>query len=186
MLFSHRKTDISCDDHSADFKQPNQSSLNDGYEGLMTDEDSAQTRVCWRDNWAFLVNANEWDFYRQVHFTPLPGADNSTLSQNWGGITLEDIVSSAITGYEGRGGGKNGYDTPAMNEILKNFGKSQYGKTVRYPGFFNIPVCESVEQAKSGIRSNHKANSPYWPCAEPPNYNSKGTTIVFYPHPFFH
>lgn len=151
----------------------------------MTDEDSAQTRVCWRGNWTFLVNANEWQVKSGVHFTPLPGGDNSTLSKNWGGITLEDIVSSAITGYEGRGGGKNGYEAPSMDEIMKDFNQRTYGKTVRYPGFFNLPVCESVEQAKSAIRTNHQANSPYWPCAEPPNYNSEGTTIVCYPHILF-
>lgn len=145
----------------------------------MSDEDSARTRVCWRGNLAFLLNAHEWDFFNQIHFTALPGADKSTLSGgSWGDITLDDIISSAITGYEGRGMNQNGYKAPDMDEILKDPNAGEYGKRVRYPGFFNIPVCESLGQAKAAISANHKANSPYWPCADPPNFNQKGTTVV--------
>ncbi|KAJ5787474.1 hypothetical protein N7457_002464 [Penicillium paradoxum] len=165
------KTDISCDNRAA--------RIPEFYDyGIMSDVDSAKTRVCWREKLVFLVNANEWNFFSQVHFTPLPGADSITLSgDKWGNITLEDIVSSAITGYEGRGNSQNGYKSPGMDDIVNDPEAGKYGKRVRYPGFFNIPVCESLGQAKAAIVANHHANSPYWPCADPPNFNEKGTKI---------
>jgi hypothetical protein len=144
----------------------------------MTDADSASTRACWRDKLVFLVNANEWDFFNQVHFTPLPGADSNNLSGGkWGGITIDDIVASAMTGYEDAGY-KNGYKSPGMDEIEKDSNADKYGKRVRYPGFFNIPVCEGLARTKGQIMANHHATSQFWPCDAPEGLNVKGTTIV--------
>lgn len=168
----YRKTDISCDNHNAQIPE-----LHD-YD-IMSDEDSARTRACWNEKIVFLVNANEWDFFNQVHFTALPGADSNSLSgKNWGGITIDDIVASAMTGYETIGNNKNGYEAPGMEDVMNSTKVNSYGKVVRYPGFFNLPVCESIEQAKRTIIQNHHANSPYWPCADPEDLNKAGTTIV--------
>ncbi|KAJ5471154.1 hypothetical protein N7530_008511 [Penicillium desertorum] len=164
------KTDFSCDNKAASIPE-----IHD-YQ-IMTDADSARTRACWRDKLVFLVNANEWDFFNQVHFTPLPGADSNNLSGGkWGGITIDDIVASAMTGYEDAGY-KNGYKSPGMDEIEKDSNADKYGKRVRYPGFFNIPVCEGLARTKGQIMANHHATSQFWPCDAPEGLNVKGTTI---------
>lgn len=145
---------------------------------MMTDADSASTRACWNEKLVFLVNANEWDFFNQVHFTPLPGVDSTNLSgDKWGGITIDDIVASAMTGYE-NAGNKNGYKSPNSEDIEKDSNADKYGKRIRYPGFFNIPVCDGLAKTKQAIVSNHHANSPFWPCDAPENFNNAGTTIV--------
>ncbi|KAJ6177926.1 hypothetical protein N7519_008387 [Penicillium mononematosum] len=128
----------------------------------MTDADSASTRACWRDKLVFLVNANEWDFFNQFHFTAIPGADSNNLS---GG--------NAMTGYEDAGY-KNGYKSPGMYEIEKDSNADKYGKRVRYPSFFNIsdiPVCEGLARTKGEIMANHHATSPFWPCDAPEGLN---------------
>ncbi|KGO49181.1 hypothetical protein PEXP_012300 [Penicillium expansum] len=148
------KTDFSCDNKAAEI--PEISDYN-----IMTDADSASTRVCWREKLVFLVNVNEWDFFNQVHFTPLPGVDSSNLS---GKRRLQKWL-------------QNGYKSPGTDEIEMDENADQYGKRIRYPGFFNIPVCEGLAKTKQAIVSNHQANSPFWPCDSPENFNNAGTTI---------
>jgi hypothetical protein len=152
----------------------------DGIGYLLFDDDSAKTRVCYNEKLVFILHAKEWNGLSNVKFTPLPGADRSTLSGGkWGNITIDDIVTSAITGYEDEnlGNHSNGYKTPDMQKLMEDPNVLDID-LVRYPGFFNIPVCESVEQAKENIKANHMPDSPYWPCSEPAAFNKKGTTIV--------
>ncbi|KAJ5360482.1 hypothetical protein N7517_009673 [Penicillium concentricum] len=167
------KSDVSCDNHSASLDL-----FKDGIGFLMGETDAANTRVCYNGKLVFILHAKEWNGLSNVKFTPLPGADSSTLSGGkWGNITMDDIATSALTGYEQLGNNQNGYKTPDMDAMMKDPEALQYKKMVRYPGFFNIPVCESVEQAKENIKANHEPNSPYWPCAEPAGFNKKGTTV---------
>ncbi|KAJ5972870.1 uncharacterized protein N7479_002788, partial [Penicillium vulpinum] len=163
-------TDFPCDNKAA--KIPEISDYD-----IMTDEDSVNTRACWRDKLVFLVNINEWEIKKQINFTPLPGTVHKTLSgDKWGGITIDDIVASAMTGYE-NAGYVNGYKSPTSEDLEKDENADQYGKRVRYPGFFNIPVCEGLEKTKQAIRKEYHSNSPFWPCDVPEGFNSKGTTI---------
>ncbi|KAJ5512493.1 hypothetical protein N7463_002045 [Penicillium fimorum] len=79
-----------------------------------------------------------------------------------------------LTGYKKLGGNPNGYKTPNMKEMMKKDANTlDYKKTVRYPDFFNTPVCKSVDQAKENIKAHHEPNSPHWPCAEPAGLNQK-------------
>ncbi|KAJ5205421.1 hypothetical protein N7472_001869 [Penicillium cf. griseofulvum] len=164
------RTDLPCDIKSAYIPE-----ISD-YD-TMTDVNSVSTRACWREKMVFLVNINEYEGGKPVPWTPLPSTSRSTLSgDKWGGITFDDIVASAMTGYE-MAGSKNGYKSPTAEDIEKDTNADQYGKRIRYPGFFNIPVCEGLDKTKKSLLMQHTSNSPFWPCDAPEGFNSKGTTI---------
>ncbi|KAJ5375563.1 hypothetical protein N7517_007569 [Penicillium concentricum] len=163
-------TDISCDIKSSKIPEISDYST-------MTEVDSVSTRACWRNKLVFLVNINEYKGGKAAPWTPLPGTDRNNLSgDKWGGITLDDIVASAMTGYE-NAGNINGYKSPDTSDIEKDENASQYGKRVRYPGFFNIPVCEGLDKTRLALRKEFTSTSPFWPCDVPEGFNVKGTTI---------
>ncbi|OQE45970.1 hypothetical protein PENCOP_c001G01521 [Penicillium coprophilum] len=175
------KTDVSCDTKSAHI--PEFSKINTK---LMSDDLSVATRACWRYKLVFLLNMRPPQKPvlipyaplpdQTVPFSELPSTNRLTFSgEKWGGITFDDIIASAMTGYEGAGY-KNGYKSPSAAEIEQDRNASDYGKRVRYPGFFNIPVCEGFAETALVI-SKGSTGSPFWPCKDPEDYNIQGTTI---------
>jgi hypothetical protein len=106
-------------------------------------------------------------------FISLPGGTNDVLDGNaYGGVTLQDIVSSSLQAYVNNGY-KNGYTLPPPTEWVTQLGGtegeliSQNGITT--PGFFSLPVCTSLWNTLLNIGGTFyhgDPNHPYWPCED--------------------
>lgn len=129
----------------------------------MNDDIASNTHVCWNGVTYYVLNAKSGGGVEA-----LPGGDLTTLSNgNWGGITLEDIVVSTVTGYQANNNA-NGYKMPDVASLLKE-GDTSDGDSlaltgsVRTPGFFGLPFCDSTKT----FTDNQNAGKPSmlnWPC----------------------
>ncbi|KGO41986.1 hypothetical protein PEX1_091210 [Penicillium expansum] len=104
----------------------------------------------------------------------LPGGDHTTLDgTNWGGIILEDIVESCVSGWTNNNY-QNGYPRPDFNTIVDSFGGDV--PSVRTPGFMSLPVCTNASAIIDTMQLGN-GDSPYWPCEDPEGYTASGTNI---------
>ncbi|KAJ5515142.1 hypothetical protein N7463_004694 [Penicillium fimorum] len=131
----------------------------------------AKINVCYDGKLHYLLNGHGKDSYM---LSALPGGDHLTLDgTEWGGIIIEDIIESSVSGWA-KHGNQNGYPRPDVNSVVTTFGGDV--PSVRTPGFFNLPVCTDVSVIRETLKHGD-GNSPYWPCANPEGYTKSGTDI---------
>ena len=61
----------------------------------------------------------------------------------WGGVTRDDLVISAVQGYV-LNGNKNGYQMPESSNIVSGSGETgdlYFENGIQTPGLTTIPVC---------------------------------------------
>jgi hypothetical protein len=101
----------------------------------------------------------------------------------WGGIIIEDIIESSVSGWL-QNNGQNGYPGINTDNIVSTFGGDV--PSVRTAGFFQLPVCtegfltlDTIQKAEDRVgNQRYFKDSPYYPCPNPDGYNTKGTDIV--------
>ncbi|KAH7136369.1 hypothetical protein EDB81DRAFT_78172 [Dactylonectria macrodidyma] len=116
--------------------------------GHIDDSTAAQTHVCY-DNKIFYVVTPEYVNNRgnlvSWKVNPLPGGTYDNLhGEEWGGVTLDDIVISSWDGYK-LNGNQNGYQMPDNSEAIDgngNNGNIIFEAGVRTPGFSTMPICD--------------------------------------------
>ncbi|KAJ5513232.1 hypothetical protein N7463_002784 [Penicillium fimorum] len=135
--------------------------------------------VCFNNDAFYVVNIDPSASADLQVFKPLPGGNHETLNgEAWGGVILEDIVQSSYQAYQ-LNGNKNGYEMPALSKIIDGAGTEGdfvFQNGIRTPGFFNLPICEGVQETADIIKSGRKSGK-YWPCEAPEGYNSDGTNV---------
>lgn len=96
---------------------------------------------------------------------------NSSVA-NWGGLTIEDIITSNVEGWM-QNGNKNGFKMGGMYATANGSGKLPYQDGIRKPGFFNIPICQfhsenwATKVTPYGYAyGNIDENNPNFPCKE--------------------
>lgn len=161
-LYLHcRKTDEACGNHD-----PRNIDI-------ISELTAVETNVCYEGTLHFVVNGHHTPG-DDVKATTLPGGDHGTLDgTKWGGVTLEDIVNSSMTGFNDHGG--NGYPRPSTAQVVTDFGKNP--PDIRTAGFFNLPVCTDLRATRMSM-SLGDGDSPYWPCDNAEGYTPRGTNIV--------
>ncbi|KAK3699765.1 hypothetical protein LTR37_016274 [Vermiconidia calcicola] len=118
----------------------------------------------------------------------LPGGTKDVLGSpsNYGDVTIEDVVTSNWRGFANNGF-ENGFKSPQNVSTYVEPGTTDelpadlaYGGGINMPGFFNFPVCVSIDQYLNARRSReHPAGDtpydedPFYPCGR-----SGGTDIV--------
>lgn len=168
-----RRSQSDCDENTKDiqFDTDKQS-----YQ-FFTNDVATKTYVCYKGKATYLLNALDPEDKDGYNPQLLPGGDLFNLDgTKWGGVTLADIVESSVEGWA-TNNKKNGWARPNVQDIVTEFGETQY--SIRTPGFFNIPVCESEKDITFNLNDKRVDKSaPFWPCNPPENYRSEGTDIV--------
>ncbi|KAJ5606920.1 hypothetical protein N7537_003539 [Penicillium hordei] len=140
---------------------------------FVSNDDAVKTNVCYNGKIHYVLNGHS---IAGTGFpaSALPGGDHNTLDgTNWGGIILEDIVESCVSGWTNNNY-QNGYPRPDSNSIVNSF--SGDVPSVRTPGFMSLPVCTNATAIINTMQQGN-GNSPYWPCEDPEGYTSSGTNI---------
>ncbi|KAJ5087088.1 hypothetical protein NUU61_008395, partial [Penicillium alfredii] len=161
----------------------------------MTGKTAKETQVCLDDAVYFVLNARydedhicdgnntghvgDWDncLHNYVHtvFGTLAGGDSKTLDgEQWGGVTLKDMLVSSMGAFVANGF-KNGYlaSVQQMEETSSLHVDSALTKVedsgvsffddIKTPGFFNFTICfDPWEAVASVLQFRHP------PCAESP------------------
>ncbi|KAH7232750.1 hypothetical protein BKA59DRAFT_446239 [Fusarium tricinctum] len=136
--------------------------------GHIDDTTAAQTHVCY-DNKIFYVVNPTWTNNRgnlvDWKLNSLPGGTYDNLSgDEWGGVTLDDIVISSWDGYK-LNGNKNGYQLPEDSDAIDgngNVGNLLFEAGVRTPGFSTMPICD-VNTLTQNLK-NCNRNYEGFPC----------------------
>ncbi|KAI5464235.1 hypothetical protein BGZ63DRAFT_461361 [Mariannaea sp. PMI_226] len=130
---------------------------------IMNDDTAARTHVCLDNVIYYVVNAKS-----DGTVEPLPGGDFNTLSNgNWGGVRLDDMVISSLAAYKNNNNA-NGYSRPDITTLLgggDSIDSDSLGLTnsIRTPGFFNIPICDSVDTFQQNLGAGNPSMAN-WPC----------------------
>ncbi|KAK1987268.1 dUTPase [Colletotrichum cereale] len=138
----------------------------------MTQETHEKTGVCWLGNQFYVLTVGSVNVDVQGDtpglpdsdppFQPLSGGTHDVLDgTHWGGITLEDIVISAYTGYE-MNGNRNGYNI-SMDDSQGAVDQLMFARGVQTPGFFKLPVCTSIWNTMMQIAGSPSTRK-YYPC----------------------
>ena len=99
-----------------------------------------------------------------------PGGNWDELNgQNWGGVTLDDIVQSAYEGYK-YNNNQNGYEAPVDSRLADAGGSETtvpLEAGLRTPGMIKLPICTAKEAYR--YMQDHNAGSgnergPKYPC----------------------
>ncbi|KAK4866932.1 hypothetical protein LT330_008095 [Penicillium expansum] len=140
---------------------------------FVSSANAVRTNVCYNGKIHNVLNAHS---IAGTGFpaSALPGGDHTTLDgTNWGGIILEDIVESCVSGWTNNNY-QNGYPRPDFNTIVDSFGGDV--PSVRTPGFMSLPVCTNASAIIDTMQLGN-GDSPYWPCEDPEGYTASGTNI---------
>ncbi|KAJ5835885.1 hypothetical protein N7447_001911 [Penicillium robsamsonii] len=152
-------------------------SLNWSIRLLMDTSTQVGGYVCFNNDAFYVVNINPSADLKV--FDTLPGGNHETLNGvAWGGVILEDIVQSSYQAYQ-LNGNKNGYEMPALSKIIDGAGTEGdlvFQNGIRTPGFFNLPICEGIQEIADIIKKGRR-NGKYWPCEAPEGYNADGTDV---------
>ncbi|KAH6988123.1 hypothetical protein BKA56DRAFT_612847 [Ilyonectria sp. MPI-CAGE-AT-0026] len=138
--------------------------------GHIDDSTAAQIHVCY-DNKIFYVGTPE---YRNNmgnlidwKINSLPGGTYDNLKgEEWGGVTLDDIVISSWDGYK-LNGNQNGYQMPENSEAIDgngNNGNIIFEAGTRTPGFSNMPICD-IKTLTNNLKYCNK-NYEGFPCRQ--------------------
>lgn len=167
----YRRSQYDCDENTKDI----QFDLDGQSYQFFTNEVAVKTYICYKGKATYLLNAIDPDDKNGKNPQLLPGGDHDNLDgTKWGGVTVADIVESSVEGWVSNNK-KNGWARPNVNDIVSEFGEKTY--SIRTPGFFDIPVCESEKDITTNMYKGD-SSAPFWPCNPPENYNGKGTNIV--------
>lgn len=141
------------------------------------DSDTAtKARVCWQGNTFYVLSINSnpdliidmnapgVGLGSPVPFVSLPGGTNDVLDGKvFGGITLEDIVSSSYQAYQ-LNNNQNGYQMPQNIDGQQTQGDLIFENGITIPGFFTLPICTSLYNTLMAIRKGQSKGGKYWPC----------------------
>lgn len=144
----------------------------------MTQDTHATTGVCWNGNQFYVLASNsEWagnsgvptndDPFGNMPLVPLPGGTLDVLNgENWGGVTLYDMVVSSYGAYLATGQ-NNDYELPPLSQLVS----SDTGATdlifdggIQTAGFFSLNVCTSLVRTFGGIGEGQDPSQPNFPC----------------------
>ncbi|KAH7124989.1 hypothetical protein B0J13DRAFT_455123 [Dactylonectria estremocensis] len=129
------------------------------------DEDKADQMAVCHDGHTFFLGFPTWrgvpksDHISRLVVWALPGGEHNILNgENWGGLTLDDIVISSYEGYR-LNGYKNGYTIPENSQIIDGTGSQGsliMENGVRTPGFMSLPICTpgKLERVSSKWNAN--------------------------------
>ncbi|CAM1503148.1 Fc.00g079240.m01.CDS01 [Cosmosporella sp. VM-42] len=117
-----------------------------GLTWMVEEEYAKDMSVCYGGH-TFFIGFPTYQELNKDKLTPkrlrlwgLPGATPSGLNgQDWGGLTMDDLVISAYEGYRANGN-RNGYENPLLNVTAGN-GTAMTQMGVRTPGYVQLPIC---------------------------------------------
>ncbi|KAK7423527.1 hypothetical protein QQX98_000985 [Neonectria punicea] len=136
----------------------------DGLTPYVDDEKYENMAVC-HDGHTFFLGFPTWkgvsksDHISRLMVWALPGGEHDVLNgEDWGGLTLDDIVISSYEGYR-LNGYKNGYSIPENSQIIDGTGSEGsliMENGVQTPGFTSLPICtpEKLQRVSAKWNAN--------------------------------
>ncbi|KAH8882896.1 glycoside hydrolase, partial [Thozetella sp. PMI_491] len=130
------------------------SSTNPDDFGFFAGNDASSSYACYNGNMYFIASpvGNEQDCEAgscdgcvpvcvDAHFTKLPGVEKLTTGNQYGGITLQDIISGAVRTKQQNGKNTGAPGRPTDPTLIDGL----YNQDITTPGYIFIPVCSPLE-----------------------------------------
>lgn len=103
-------------------------------------------------------------------FQVLAGGSGSILfdGNQYGGLTLDDIVKSAFQGFRANNN-YNGFDLPPFSDLVNSLGTQGtqiFENGNLPPGLVKLPVCTNIMATAWNIDVTDPSRGQFWPCLD--------------------